>query len=641
MEKKKQYLDKLYSTTNDSVKIFYLNKLSEVLQRVEFNAALDYATKALELSQKTNSVKGRVNAYNNIGDAYWYHSDYITAQKFYYKGYKINDSLKDKAGIAESLYNIGWIIVMQQKNAKEIGYLYKSLYLYEELKDNESTAGMLNTLAQFYLEQYAIEKSRKYYDSSMHYLNKVIDFCKNSKEFEPGSYESFYGSLSDLMSQSGDYNSAKFYMEKKLKRDLKVGDSLAYYNNLNNLSSIEFHLGNTEKAIGIAKTCLIFAERKKFKELEMEASGHLNEYYYSKDDLKTAYNYYNTFMILRDSMNKQLFSANLSDIHNGYELEKREANIKELTQANEIQELKAKQSNFILLGVGVVLIIIIIIAYLLFKQNREKNAANLLLKEQNTIISQKKQEIDHSIQYAKGIQMALLPDINEIRNTYPESFIYYLPKDIVSGDFYWFHKLDDYFYCAAADCTGHGVPGALMSIVSMDKIIQAIFEKRLNEPKDILQFLNVEIKKALKQHNDENKQRDGLDIALVRINTKTNTLDFASANRPLYLISNGVLSEHKADKVAIAGFTPDEHDFMQLSLKLSKGDCIYIASDGYADQFGGDQGKKFMTKNFKALLQNASLKDMKTQEKEVINSHTSWKGQYEQVDDILVIGIKI
>lgn len=640
-DRKKIYLDKLYSAKNDSARIFYMNKLSNVYQRNDFNTALDYATKALDLSEKTNDVRGKVSSYNNIGDAYWYHSDYITAQRFYYKAYRINDSLKDKRGIAESLYNIGWIIVMQQHNVKEIGYLYRSLGLYEELKDDESIAGMLNTLGQFYLDQYATTKKREYYDSSLHYLKKVIDFSKNCKDFEPGSHENFYGSLADLMGHSGDYTSAKYYKEIKIKRDLLSGDSLAYYNNLDDMAGIEFHLGNTAKAIELARICLEFAKRKGFNELEMAAAGHLNEIYYSQNDLATAYDYFNRFIVLRDSMNKQLFSANLNDIQNGYELDKKEASIKQLTQENEIQELKAKQNGFILLGVGVVLLIIIVIAYLLYRQNRQKNAANLLLKEQNTIITQKKQEIDHSIQYAKGIQMALLPDIHEIRNTFPESFIYYLPKDIVSGDFYWFHKLGDYFYGVAADCTGHGVPGALMSIVSMDKIIQAIFEKKLNEPADILKFLNIEIKNALKQHQDENKQRDGLDIALLRINTKTNSVDFSSANRPLYLINNGVLTEYKGDKVAIAGYTPDNHSFRQLTLQLEKGDCLYISSDGYADQFGGDEGKKFMTKNFKSLLQNVSGKDMKAQETEVINSHTRWKGNYEQVDDILVIGIKV
>jgi serine phosphatase RsbU (regulator of sigma subunit) len=640
-EKKKQFMDKLYSATSDSARIRYMNLLSGILQRNDFNTALDYATKALDLSEKTNNTRGKVLSYNNIGDAYWYHSDYITAQRFYYKAYKINDSIKDKEGIAESLYNIGWIIVMQQKNVKEVGYLYRSLALYEELKDAQSTAGMLNTLSQFYSEQYGATRKKEYYDSAMVYLNKVIDLCKNSKEFDKDSYVSFYGSLADLMGESGDYASAKFYMEKRLKRDLAFGDSLAYYNDLDNMSSFEFHLGNTDKAIGIAKACHDFSVRKDYKELIMATSGHLNEYYFSKKDLSKAYDYLNTYIELRDSINKQLFSANLNDVQNGYELDKKEASIKQLTQANEIQELKAKQNGFVLLGVGAVLLIIIVIAYFLYKQNREKNAANLLLKEQNTIITEKKQEIEHSIQYAKGIQNALLPSIKEIKNVFPEGFIYYLPKDVVSGDFYWFHKLGDHFYLVAADCTGHGVPGALMSIVGMDKITQAIFEKKITEPKAILEFLNVEIKNTLKQHDDETKQRDGMDLALVRINIKTNTLDFAAANRPLYIVSGGKLTEYKSDKVAIAGFTPDDHVFRQLTLDLKKGDRLYLATDGFADQFGGDHSKKFMTKNFKALLESLPADDMNHQEKELINSHVTWKGHYEQVDDILVIGVKI
>jgi serine phosphatase RsbU (regulator of sigma subunit) len=618
-----------------------MNKLSGVLQRNDFNGALDYATKALDLSEKTNDIRGRVNSYNNIGDAYWYHSDYITAQRYYFKAYKINDSLKDKAGIAESLYNIGWIIVMQQGNIKEVGYLYRSLGLYEELKDYESVAGMLNTLAQFYSDQYQSTKKKELYDSSMLYLNKVIELTKTNKIFPPGTHEAFYGSLAGLMAQSGDYASAKFYMDKKLKRDLVNGDSLSYYNNVEELSAIEFHSGNTEKAIELAKVSLRFAQGKNHKELVMSSSGRLNDFYHSKKDLTKAYEYFTTYVTLRDSMDKQLFSANLNDIQNGYELDKKEASIKQLTQANEIQELKAKQNGFILLGVGAVLLIIIVIAYFLYKQNREKNAANLLLKEQNTIITEKKQEIEHSIQYAKGIQNALLPSIKEIKSVFPQGFIYYLPKDVVSGDFYWFHKLGDDFYLVAADCTGHGVPGALMSIVGMDKITQAIFEKKITEPKAILEFLNIEIKNTLKQHDDETKQRDGMDLALVKINVKTNTLDFAAANRPLYIVRDGKLTEYKSDKVAIAGFTPDNHVFKQTTLQLSKGDRLYLTTDGYADQFGGAESKKFMTKNFKALLESLPEGDMNEQEKVVVNSHVNWKGHYEQVDDILVVGIKI
>jgi serine phosphatase RsbU (regulator of sigma subunit) len=175
----------------------------------------------------------------------------------------------------------------------------------------------------------------------------------------------------------------------------------------------------------------------------------------------------------------------------------------------------------------------------------------------------------------------------------------------------------------------------------MDKIIQAIFEKKITQPDLILKFLNIEIKNALKQHNTQSKQRDGMDIALLRLNTRTNTLEFASANRPLYIVRNNRLEEHKGDKVSIAGFTPDEHDFKQLSFALSKDDCLYLSTDGYADQFGGPEAKKFMTRNFKSLLESVSGMDMSSQEKALINNHLTWKGHHEQVDDILVIGVKI
>ncbi|MGZ4063760.1 MAG: PP2C family protein-serine/threonine phosphatase, partial [Bacteroidia bacterium] len=239
-------------------------------------------------------------------------------------------------------------------------------------------------------------------------------------------------------------------------------------------------------------------------------------------------------------------------------------------------------------------------------------------------------------------------------------FIFYLPKDVVSGDFYWFSEVESQetgvrsnetqarpstpnaqLILAAADCTGHGVPGALMSIVSMDKLNQAVFEKKLRAPSGILQFLNVEIKKALKQHSDESKQKDGLDIALLKFDHAASTLSFAGANRPLYLVRNGQLTEYKSDKVAIAGFTPNEHVFSEQQIPFQKNDCIYVFSDGYADQFGGDSGKKFMTKNLKTLLESLSGQSIGEQERVIVDSHRRWKGNYEQVDDILVIGIKI
>jgi serine phosphatase RsbU (regulator of sigma subunit) len=277
----------------------------------------------------------------------------------------------------------------------------------------------------------------------------------------------------------------------------------------------------------------------------------------------------------------------------------------------------------------------------LYKQNRQKAVVNGKLSEQNAVILEKKREIDKSINYAKGIQNSILPDLKEVSKYLKNCFIYYLPKDVVSGDFYWFHEHKGFFYLMVGDCTGHGVPGALMSIVSMDRISQAIFEKGFLEPKDILSSLNIEIKKALKQQAEDAKQKDGLDIAILRFDHNSERVVYAGANRPLVLIRKGVLEEIKPDKMAIAGFTPDNFEFNQREIQVKKGDCLYIFSDGYADQFGGPEGKKFMIRNFKLLLESISGEEISLQEKDISKSHQDWKGNYEQVDDILVIGVKI
>lgn len=640
LKKRQKYLDALNACKSDTCRLRNLNILADITSKNNFIESHNYGTQALELAERFGLIKEKVEAYNHIGDAYWFHGNFIKAQDFYFKAYRINDSIKDEKAIAYSLYNIGWIICLQQKNYKEVGYLYRSLAIFQKLDDVGGISKLYNALGGYYGDRHFLFKQKPDFDSALSYYNKAIEYLKY-KDVDRANYGIFYGNIGDLMSQLGDYKSAKFYAEKYLDIIKDSGDSASYFLSIANLGNYESNLGNTDKAISLFDRALRFAEANEIGNIAQLCYAGLYEAYEKKGNTAKAFEFFKKNKAIDDTLNKQLSSASLSDIKSSFEIEKKEADIKQLKQANEIQELKAKQNKFILAGVGIVLLIIMVIAYLLYKRNQEKYAANLLLKEQNAIISQKKQEIEHSIQYAKGIQNALLPSIKEIKSVFPEGFIFYQPKDVVSGDFYWFHKLGDHFYLIAADCTGHGVPGALMSIVSMDKIAQGIFEKKITEPAEILKFLNIEIKNSLKQHDGDSKQRDGLDLALVRINIKTNQVDFSSANRPIYVVSKETIAEYKADKVAIAGFTPDDHRFQQLSVSLNKGDCLYLSTDGYADQFGGPENKKFMTKNFKLLLGKVHHLDMNSQEKELINNHLTWKGNYEQVDDILVIGIKI
>ena len=259
---------------------------------------------------------------------------------------------------------------------------------------------------------------------------------------------------------------------------------------------------------------------------------------------------------------------------------------------------------------------------------------------QKEIIEQKNKEITDSINYAKQIQSSILPLAKDIYELLPDSFGFYKPKDVVSGDFYWIGKQNGKVLVAAADCTGHGVPGAVMSMLGSNKLDHAVYDKGITRPSEILKMLNVGIKSTLKQ-NRTDSLRDGMDIALMCIDYENKKIEFAGANRPLYHIRRGMLCEMPPTKSAIGGLTLDEQQFTHEEIEIDKGDCIYIFTDGYADQFGGEKGKKMMTKNFRELLITIHSKPMKEQEQILEESFYKWKGNFEQVDDILVIGIRI
>lgn len=636
---KLRYADSVAFATDEDKKTEYLLRLAELTQNENFLQSYEYSREAIRLAEKNRNVKALVRAYDALGDAYWFHTDYSKAQSYYFKSYRINDSLGDRAGIANSSYNIGWIICIQQKKYTEAHYFYKALNTFVDLRDTFGISKVYNALGNLFNDKYAADKLKPSFDSSLKYYNLGIDLQKAMRS--SNKLAIFYSNIGQLMSLSGDFKSAIYYTEKSQNYFVKSQDSVGYFLNFANLSGYYTKIGEVEKALHMLELSYSHCIRNDNRDILITIYKNYYDAYKAKNNTEKALFFLERFTSFNDSVQKEINSTTLNDLKSSYELEKKETSIQELKQANEISELKTQKNRFALIGVGVILLVIVVITYLLYKRNKEKNSANLLLKEQNAIISQKKHEIESSIHYAKGIQTSFFPDVNELKSTFSDSFIFYRPKDVVSGDFYWFHKIENYFYCVAADCTGHGVPGALMSIVSVDKITQALFEKKLREPSQILSHINIEIKKALKQHDDQAKQKDGLDIALLRFDLNNGTVVFAGANRPMFIISNSQINEYKADKVAIAGFTPDHYEFNQTNVQLNKGDAVYVFSDGYADQFGGKEGKKFMTKNFKSLLLNVAGKPMAEQEKAVLSAHYDWKGSYEQVDDILVIGIKI
>ncbi len=265
---------------------------------------------------------------------------------------------------------------------------------------------------------------------------------------------------------------------------------------------------------------------------------------------------------------------------------------------------------------------------------------NINLEKQNIQIANQKQEITDSINYSKRIQDSVLPPLVSIKSAFPDSFVFYKPKNIISGDFYFFADFPEGCLIAAADCTGHGVPGAIMSVIGSEKLTEAL--QQTHSPGNLLQLASRGLKKTLRQNKEEDSTRDGMDIALCYFDNTRRILEYSGANRPLWIIRklDTTLTEFKATKTALGGLTDDNQEFETHRIQLSAGDTIYLSSDGFADQFGA-RDKKLMTKKFRELLLSIQEKAMEEQGKVLEAFHQEWKGTLEQTDDILVIGIRV
>lgn len=277
-----------------------------------------------------------------------------------------------------------------------------------------------------------------------------------------------------------------------------------------------------------------------------------------------------------------------------------------------------------------------------YLETQVKKRTEELLKEKEIVEKQNK-NITESISYAKRIQQAILPPLETVRASLPESFILYQPKDIVSGDFYWVHETDDKILFAAVDCTGHGVPGAFMSIIGHNLLDKVVKENQITSPGPILDNLSVEISKTLRQEDDSVGVKDGMDIAICSLDKKTKKLEFAGAYNPLYLVRDGGILEIKSDKIPIGkgGKIANKGSFKNQDIQLEKGDMLYIFSDGYADQKGGTKKKKFYYPPFRDLLTTISSLSHDQQRKKLKETMDEWRGDLEQYDDMLIFGVKV
>lgn len=560
-------------------------------------------------------------------------AEYKKSAMYYREAIKLAENLNNKKLLSQVYNGFGNLfgIMKQFEQAEE--YFNKAIIISKEINDTRKISVILMNLANI---EYAVAYKSKDFKKCNAAYNEAYDWAILAKD--TGQMITTLGNWGLALSDEGKLDLS----EDKIKQAISLASLV---NHEADLVYLYYYLGRSYGLMKLHKNAIESLKKskelaEKFKDIDYISENYycMAESYYAMGNYKEAFDYLEKYKLTEDTISSKEIANELNTIKTKYDTEKKQQEIA-LLRANANKDRITKIS----LTAGTILLIFL--GFLLLNRYRLKSKTNALLEKQNQIISEKNKDISDSINYAKKIQDAILPDDTDIREIFPESFVFSMPKDVVSGDFYWCTQYKDYKLFAVADCTGHGVPGAFMSMIGNTLLNQIVIERHIIKSNLILDELRKEIIKVLKQGEDR-INKDGMDISLICIDSKKNTVEIACANNPVWIVrkdTNGIASliEIKPDKQPIGYISSNQTAFTLHTVELFKEDVIYQFTDGFADQFGGSQGKKFKYNQLKALLVGFHGTSMNQQAEKLRTQFIDWKGQLDQIDDVLLSGIKV
>ncbi|MFH2095194.1 MAG: tetratricopeptide repeat protein, partial [Bacteroidota bacterium] len=605
--------------------------------RGNYGESLNHYLNAMKICEQHDYITGLSGCYLNIGILYDNQGKYEKALEYYIKASAIYDKFGDLSGMSNAFNNIGCI--------------------YEEYED---------------------------LDKALEYFLKSAEICSRLKNASDMALS--YRNLGGIYQKKGEFGKALEYLQKSFDIRESMGDKSGIADSYVSLGLYYLDMNNTAEAYNCFNKSLSIGMEIREPRILREGYYWLSEASRAMGDYPKAYDYYVRFKEISDSILNSETVSEITRMEMQYKIRKKEE-IQQLEQEKKDiehrEEIKRQQLQKYFLFSGLALTLLLV--FFAFRAYRIKRKANFLLAERNHEILQQKEEIEaqrdeieaqrdeieaqrdlvikqneqisqqnknitDSIRYARRIQAAVLPEQELPVGYISEHFIFFKPRDIVSGDFYWFGETGGRLIVVAADCTGHGVPGAFMSMLGITFLNEIVLKEGIYDPPGILNRLRKEVIKALHQQGEDNEHaetaltsagsmKDGMDIACCAID-RENKCIYSGANNPLYLVRNSELTEYRADRMPISIYVNME-SFTPAEIQLEKGDCLYLFSDGFADQFGGERGRKFKYQSFKELLLSVSALEMKQQQCVIEDTFRKWKEGYEQVDDVVVVGVKI
>lgn len=614
------------------------NKGYGYMNKSKFTIALDYFFKANDVELSNNNRKGLASAYNNIGLIYYDLGDIPLALEYYEKSLKIKEEFNDKKGMAYSFNNIGYVYDKNGDKKLAVDYYRKSLKLHEEVGSKKGMAQTYTNIGGVYFSEKNYSKALSYYKLSLKTRLEIDD---------KKGIANCYHNLAKVYKAENSLELALLYYQKSLAIRIEVEDKQGEAFSYLELGELTLNQQKVLKAKSYATKGLKIAAEGGFAELIEKNSELLSKIAIKEGNWKEAFEMHNKALQIHDSVASEEAFKSTANLQAKYTYEKAKK-IADLEQAKKDVVVKQEKLNqrIIILATAAVLILVLIFLFILFKRFKVIQKQNGIIQAQKGLIEVKHQEISDSIHYAERIQRTFLATKELLNENLKDYFVYFKPKDVVSGDFYWATKLNNgLFALVTADSTGHGVPGAIMSLLNVTSL-----EKAVEQEIDSSQIFNITrniIINRLKKDGSDEGGKDGMDASICIYDFNKMQLTITAAHNPVWIVrastplSPQEIIEIKPDKMPLGKHDKQDISFSKQIIDLVKGDVIYTLTDGYPDQFGGKNEKKYLTKNLRQLLASNAHLPMQEQKELLDKTFLNWKGNLEQVDDVCVIGVRV